>query len=81
MYAHKTTTADILILHGEDTLRYQHISIIVFTILSLSRSTPECSCYLHTSDIHAPSRALAVFSLLWLSHCFIASLIKTSLLE
>jgi hypothetical protein len=81
MYAQKTTTADIPILTAIILSYINKSLLLIFTVLSLSRSTFEHSCHLHTSDIHALLRALAVFSLLWLSHYFIASLIKMSLLE
>jgi hypothetical protein len=43
-------------------LSYINISLLwIFTILSLSQSTPECSCYLHTPDIHPPSRGHSLF--------------------
>jgi hypothetical protein len=55
--------------------------LLVFTILSLSQSTPECSCYLHTPDIHPPSWALAVSLSFLLSHCFTTSIIKSSVVR
>jgi hypothetical protein len=81
MYAQKTTTADIPILSA-GILSYINTSLpLIDTVVSLSRSTFQYFCSLHPSDIHALSRALAVFSLIFLSHCFIASLIKASLLN
>jgi hypothetical protein len=50
--------------HGDDTPRHQHIAPVDLTPSSASLEVLfEYSCSLHTSDIHAPSRALAVFSL------------------
>ena len=81
MYAQKTTTADIPILTAGVLSDINKSLLWAFTVLSLSRSTFEYSCSLHTSDIYALSRALAVFSLILLPHCFIPFMIKTSLLK
>ena len=61
MSAQKTTTADIPILTAGILSDINTSLLLVFTILSLSQSTFEHSCQLHTSDIHPPSRTLAVF--------------------
>ncbi len=71
MYAQKTTTADIPILSAGILSDINTSLPVIDTVLSLSRSTFEYSCQLHTSDIHPPSRALAVF---FSSGCLTASL-------